>query len=219
MIQKVNGILLFFEKSGSGRPLLLIHGNGEDHEIFDRLVTELEKTYTVYAIDSRGHGKSSDVEEFHYDDMVRDIVSLIEIEKLEKPILYGFSDGGIVGLLLASNYPSLLSKLIISGANSHPTGLKIKWQLLFHFLFLKHKDSKIKLLLTEPNITREMLEKIEIPVLILAGQHDMVKKSDTVFIAKHIRFGELKIVANEDHSSYVVHSEKLYPLLEMFLES
>ena len=219
MIQKVNGILLFFEKSGSGRPLLLIHGNGEDHEIFDRLVTELEKKYTVYAIDSRGHGKSSDVDKFHYDDMVRDIVSLIEIEKLEKPILYGFSDGGIVGLLLASNYPSLLSKLIISGANSHPTGLKIKWQLLFHFLFLKHKDSKIKLLLTEPNITREMLEKIEIPVLILAGQHDMVKKSDIVFIAKHIRFGELKIVANEDHSSYVVHSEKLYPLLEMFLKS
>ena len=219
MIQKVNGILLFFEKSGSGRPLLLIHGNGEDHEIFDRLVTELEKKYTVYAIDSRGHGKSSDVDKFHYDDMVRDIVSLIEIEKLEKPILYGFSDGGIVGLLLASNYPSLLSKLIISGANSHPTGLKIKWQLLFHFLFLKHKDSKIKLLLTEPNITREMLEKIEIPVLILAGKYDMIKKSDTEFIARHIRFGELKIVANEDHSSYVIHSEKLYPLLEMFLKS
>ena len=91
--------------------------------------------------------------------------------------------------------------------------------VIVSFSFLEHKDSKIKLLLTEPNITREMLEKIEIPVLILAGQHDMVKKSDIVFIAKHIRFGELKIVANEDHSSYVVHSEKLYPLLEMFLES
>ncbi len=219
MIQKVNGISVFFEKSGCGRPLLLLHGNGEDHKIFDQLVAKLEKTYTVYAIDSRGHGGSSSVEEFHYDDMVMDIVSLIEVEKLEKPILYGFSDGGIVGLLLASNYPGLLSKLMISGANSRPTGLKLKWHLLFRFLYLKHKDSKIKLMLKEPDITCEMLEKIDIPVLVLAGQHDMVKKSDTVFIASHIRLGKLKIVVNEDHSSYVVHSEKLYPLLEMFLKS
>ena len=52
----VNGIELFYEISGQGRPLILVHGNGEDHHIFDALVAKLKNHYTCYCIDSRGHG-------------------------------------------------------------------------------------------------------------------------------------------------------------------
>lgn len=214
----VNGISIFFEKSGAGSPVLLLHGNGEDHEIFRELILELEKKHTVYAIDTRDHGKSSPVTKLHYLDMAMDIVSLIDKENLEKPMLYGFSDGGIVGLLIASKYPGLLSKLMISGANSNPRGLKTKWQIVFLLDYLKHRDHKMKMLLKEPDITRKMLNEIDIPVLVMAGQYDMIKKSDTVFIAKNIPQATLKIVEGEDHGSYVVHSEKLYPLLRDFLE-
>ena len=128
MLHKGKDVTLYYEKTGQGRPVILLHGNGETHEIFDKLVPELSKDYTVYAIDSRGHGKSTKVKTLDYDIMAEDIAEFIRILKLEKPMLYGFSDGGILGLILAYRYPDLLSKLIISGANLHPDGLKIKYR-------------------------------------------------------------------------------------------
>ena len=63
MIAHVNGIDLFYEKAGEGRPLLLVHGNGEDHTIFDEAAAELAGSFTCYAVDSRCHGQSGG--EFH----------------------------------------------------------------------------------------------------------------------------------------------------------
>ncbi len=54
----VNHVDIFYEMVGQGRPVVLIHGNGEDHTVFDRTVHLLEETYTCYLPDSRGHGKS-----------------------------------------------------------------------------------------------------------------------------------------------------------------
>jgi pimeloyl-ACP methyl ester carboxylesterase len=125
MYIKVNGIELFYEKYGSGNPIVLLHGNGEDHTIFDVLVLQLSQHHTVYAIDSRGHGKSSSVKSLDYRVMMEDIAAFITKLGIENAMLYGFSDGGIIGLLLAIEHPSMLSKLIISGANTHPGGIKI----------------------------------------------------------------------------------------------
>jgi pimeloyl-ACP methyl ester carboxylesterase len=90
----------------------------------------LGEKFTVYAIDSRGHGKSSRVKTLHYADMAEDIAAFIEALGLEKPMFYGFSDGGVIGLLLAINHPGLLSRLASSGANMNPESLS-KGFLLF----------------------------------------------------------------------------------------
>ena len=74
MILAVGAVELFYEKQGKGRPLILLHGNGEDHHIFDESVDALAKEWTVYRPDSRGHGQSSPVREFHYQDMAEDIM-------------------------------------------------------------------------------------------------------------------------------------------------
>ena len=105
MILAVGAVELFYEKQGKGRPLILLHGNGEDHHIFDESVDALAKEWTVYRPDSRGHGQSSPVREFHYQDMAEDIISMIEELQLVRPCLYGFSDGGITGLLIAAQRP------------------------------------------------------------------------------------------------------------------
>ena len=79
MIAEVNGVKLFYEKSGEGRPLVMVHGNGEDHTIFDEAVRELKGEYTCYCLDSRCHGKSTDTAELHYRDMATDVIRGIGI--------------------------------------------------------------------------------------------------------------------------------------------
>ena len=115
MIAQINGIDLYYEKTGSGRPLLLVHGNGEDHTIFDVAIEELKEHFTCYAVDSRGHGQSTPVNELHYEDMSRDMMALMDHLDLHDVLFYGFSDGGIVGLLTASRcYP--FTGLLVIGA-------------------------------------------------------------------------------------------------------
>ncbi len=209
----VNNINLYYEKSGTGKPLLLIHGNGETHKIFDKAMPLLAEYYTVYAIDSRGHGKSDVTLEYHYDDFAEDIKCFIEELNLEQPILYGFSDGGIVGLLLAAKYPQLLSQIIISGANLNPNGIRTGWLKLFQCINAIVKDPKMTMMLKEPNITAEMLSHIEIPTTVLAGSRDMVKQSHTQYISDNIPNSKLHILPGEGHGSYVLHSTKIVKLI------
>lgn len=218
MIIQLNGVELFYEKVGQGKPIILLHGNGESHQIFDVLIKQLSKQYTVYAIDSRGHGKSSKVKQLDYNCMMEDIASLIKELNLESPILYGFSDGGIIGLLLASKYPDLLSKLIVSGANVTPDGLDnsiLRYMRIVHFFT---RSAKIKMMLTQPNISSDELQRIRIPVLVLAGEKDMIKLEHTKYIAKQIPNHQLNIINGESHGSYIVHSDKLYGIIKPFID-
>ena len=147
--------------------------------------------------------------------MVEDIKEFIYTEKLVEPILYGFSDGGIIALLLASMYPRMLSRIIISGANIHPTGLKNIWIILFKITYLLKKDPKVKMMLEEPNISKEMLNRIEIPTVVLAGERDVIKEKHTRLIANSIKNSKLQILKGEDHGSYIIHSEKVAEIILM----
>jgi pimeloyl-ACP methyl ester carboxylesterase len=134
-------------------------------------------------------------------------------------LLYGFSDGGIVGLLLASKYPGLLARMAISGANTNPDAISKGWRLLFKIMYLFSGSRKIKMMLNEPHISAEQLNSIKIPVLVLAGENDIVREEDTRFIAANIQNARLKILKGENHMSYVINSPKLHPeLAEFFSE-
>lgn len=216
MILNINEIDLFYEKYGSGQPIILVHGNGENHNIFDKIIPMLSDYFTVYAVDLRGHGKSSKINEYNYQDMADDIICFVKELQLKNPIYYGFSDGGIIGLLIASQHQELLSHLIISGANTYPHGLKNKWYYLFKFMYLFNRDKKIKMMLTQPNISKDELKKITVPTLVLAGSNDMISENNTREIAQCIKNSTLNILEGETHSSYVVHSTKLFDLIKSF---
>ena len=211
-----NGVELYYEEYGEGVPFILLHGNGEDHTIFNVLISELKNHYKVYAIDSRLHGQSGKGE-LSYSLMAEDVKCFIESLNLVKPIVYGFSDGGIVGLVLASKYPTLISTLITSGANVTPNGLKWHIRTFFKVQNFFKPSPFLRLMIEEPNITKEELEGITANVLILAGSRDMVPYKHSEYIARCIPNATFKILKGETHGSYVINSKKLYPIITSYL--
>ena len=214
---KVNNIELYYEKYGTGKPIILIHGNQESHEIFDKLIEKLKSNYEVFAIDSRCHGQSENPKEISYNLMCDDIIEFIKELNIERPILYGFSDGGIIGLLVAIKEPELLSNLIISGANISPDVFTTFDLLLTKLFYFFTRSKYIKIMLDEPNIPIEDLQKITVPVHILAGEKDVIKLEHTKLIADNIKNSTLEIIKNENHGSYIVHSEKLYEIIKKYI--
>lgn len=214
---KVNNVELYYEKYGKGKPIILIHGNQEMHEIFDKLIEKLKTNYEVYAIDSRCHGKSENPKEISYDLMCEDIILFINKLNIEKPIIYGFSDGGIVGLLVAIKAPTILSSLVISGANITPNAFRKIDFLLTKLAYMFTRSKYIKMMLTEPNISKEELGKIKIPVHILVGENDVIKLEHTMIIKNNIQNSTLEIIENENHGSYIIHSDKIYEILKKYI--
>ena len=213
----VNNVNLYYEVYGEGTPIILVHGNSETHQIFDVLIDKLKDNYKVYAVDSRCHGKSEDTEEISYNLMAEDMIEFIRNLKINKPIFYGFSDGGIIGLLIAIKEPKLLSKLIISGANLNPNEVPKSMLILAKIVYFFTRNKILKMMIQEPNITIQDLGKIEIPTYVLAGEKDIIKEEHTRLIADNIKNSTLEIVPKENHSSYIVHSEKIYNIIKKYI--
>lgn len=209
----VNGVTLHYQIYGSGTPLLLLHGNGESSDIFDCAIPLLAERFCVIAVDTRGHGKSGPVAQYHYRDMAEDIIALIGALSLQKPVLYGFSDGGIVALLVGMRAPSLCARLIASGVNVSPRGLNADFLRHARREWKKTKNPLLKLMLTEPHIPFRDLGRISAPVDLIAGQNDLIRPRHTLKIARAVPRCSLHILAGETHESYIVHSEKIAKIL------
>lgn len=215
----VNGITLHYAVFGAGAPIVLVHGNGEDHTIFRTEIEQLAGAgYQVYAPDSRGHGANEPMSEYHYTDMADDIYAFIRALGLERPALYGHSDGGIIGLLLEIRHPGTLGILAVSGTNLSPDGLIPSFVEEYTAISREHPDPLLTLMLTEPHISPESLKSIRIPVLVTAGENDLILRSETEKIAEALPQAEMVIVEKEDHGSYIVGSEIMGNLLLSFLK-
>lgn len=205
----VNGVSLYYEVVGSGTPLIMVHGNGDDHTIFNEAVKVLKDRFTCYLIDSRGQGKSSKVDVFDYKIMAKDVLAFADSLELEHPVYFGFSDGAVIGLLAAIEQPNRFKKIIISGANVDPKGVKLWMRLYLKASSLFDHDPLLKLMLEEPHISDDELSKIQSPTLILAGSKDLILESHTRRIANAIPHSSLRILKGENHDSYVVGSNKV----------
>ena len=214
----VNGVTLHYAAAGEGRPVVLVHGNGETHDLFDTEIGQLtDAGYRVYAPDSRGHGANAPLAEYHYAEMAEDMYQFIQALGLEKPAFYGHSDGGIIGLLLEITHLGTLGVLAVSGANLSPEGITPSFIQEFTEINAKQPDPLITLMLTEPHIAPESLENIRIPVLVTVGEHDLILRSETDTLMKHLPDACLKVVAGADHGSYIDGSPVMGEMLLAFL--
>ena len=218
-IVTVNGVTLHYAAVGEGKPVVLVHGNGESHDLFDVEIGQLaEAGFRVYAPDSRGHGANEPLKEYHYMDMAEDMYQFIKALGLERPAFYGFSDGGIIGLLLEISHPGTVGIMAISGTNLSPEGIIPSFIEEFSQKNAENPDPLITLMLTEPDIDPRQLKDIAIPVLVTAGENDLILRSDTEKIASNIPNAKLMIIEGADHGSYIADSPVMGELLIRFLQ-
>ena len=208
MYIQLNSQVLYYEHCGEGtKSIILLHGNGETHEIFDRLTEALLPDYDIYAIDSRGQGLSATPKEYHYVDMAADVCNFIHALSIEKPYILGFSDGGIVALITAMTEHTL-SGVIACGANASPEGLTFSARHEIKKIYKKTGSPLAEMMLREPNLTEVDFQRITCPVLLVYGQHDMVKEKDGKRMAEIIPDCRMEVLPGEDHGSYVIGSSK-----------
>ena len=163
-------VKMHYVRYGEGaQPVVLIHGNGGSCDSLKELAQYLANDYSVYCIDSRCQGKSSDPGVITYDLMATDVYEFIQQKTTVKPYVLGHSDGGIVALSLASLYPDDVAAVVSCGANSHPD--KFKWYFTFgvKVMNLFHKDKLNDLMLELPDFTPEYLARITAPTYVVAG--------------------------------------------------
>src|SRR3989442_989715 len=104
---KVNGINLYYETHGSGRPLILLHGGLMSSETFGPVLPQLSERHQVIAPDLQGHGRTADIDRpLDVRLMADDIAALIDHLELDKPDVVGYSLGGGVALQTAVKYPT-----------------------------------------------------------------------------------------------------------------
>ena len=201
-------IELFYTKAGSGPPLLLLHGNGEDGTYFVHQIKEFSRDFTVCAIDTRGHGKSPrGTAPFTISQFADDLLAFMDQQGLTQADILGFSDGGNIALTFALRHPDRVRRLILNGANLDPKGVKPLVQLsivvgyhlasLFKSPKARAKAELLGLMVKEPRIDPAELKKLTMPVLVIAGTKDMIRERHTRLIANRIPNARLVLVPGD----------------------
>lgn len=209
----VNGIKIYYEEYGEGQPLLLLHGNTSSINLFEKQIPQLSKNFHVIAVDTRGQGKSTeDGKLYTYDLFADDMNALLNHLHLDSVNIIGWSDGGNTGLIMAMKYPAKVKKLVTMGANIFIDKTVVEKWVLKELDKQMRKELKndtsawgknrkrlVKLLQTEPKHTFEELKSITCPVLVVAGEKDVIKEAHTRSIAANILNSTLLIAPKETH--------------------
>jgi pimeloyl-ACP methyl ester carboxylesterase len=120
----VNGLNLYYETHGAGRPLILLHGGLMSNETFGPVLPQLAARHQVIAPDLQGHGRTADIDRpLDVQLMADDIAALIDHLGLEKPDLVGYSLGGGVALHTAAKYSAKVRRLVAVSANIRPDAI------------------------------------------------------------------------------------------------
>ena len=200
----------FFIEEGQGESLILLHGNGEDCSYFQGQMDEFARYYHVYAIDTRGHGKTARGDApFTIRQFADDLLEFMDMHQIKKAHVLGFSDGGNIAMAFALKHPDRVNRLILNGANLNAKGVKRSVQIpieigykIASFFARKSASAKMKaemlgLMVNDPDVSPEELTGIRAKTLVIAGTNDMIKEAHTRLIAQSIPDAKLAIIKGD----------------------
>jgi pimeloyl-ACP methyl ester carboxylesterase len=190
----VNGMQMYYEVSGSGEPLIVLHGAYMNIPSMGAIIPTLARTHKVYAVELQGHGRTTDIDRpITYPTLADDVAAFMDAVGLQKADVFGYSMGAVTGLQLAIRHPAKVNRLVMASGAYDADG----WQPAFKTMIPQMSvemlppvlEKEYRKLAPNPNGFRELARKLialesepmaweadvkamKTPVLIIAGDAD-----------------------------------------------
>jgi pimeloyl-ACP methyl ester carboxylesterase len=217
--------------------VLLLHGGLSNSEfLLEPLQPGLEGAFRLVAFDRRGHGRTADTPEpFHYEDMATETIAVLEDTVGGRAHLVGWSDGGIIALLVALRRPELVDRLVLIGANFHHDGLRPlnpspEVTALLHSVYVELSpdgadhfqaiiEKSVVMFESEPELTTEQLATIQAPTLVMVGDDDLIELAHTCALYEALPAGQLSVIPATSHALPVEKPTEVSRVILQFLSA
>jgi pimeloyl-ACP methyl ester carboxylesterase len=199
---KVNGMQMYYEVSGKGEPLVVLHGAYMNIPAMGTIIPELAKTHRVYALEFQGHGRTNDIDRpITYPNLADDVAAFMDVVGLKKADVFGYSMGAGAGLQLAIRHPEKVNRLVVASVAYDARGFQPEFTAMIPQMsvemFPPQLEQEYRKLAVNPNGFRALATKLiqlekeplaweadvkalKLPVFIIAGDADVATLEHTV---------------------------------------
>jgi pimeloyl-ACP methyl ester carboxylesterase len=223
-----------FQWSKRGEPLVILHGGLSHSEKTKKyLLPAVKRDFKVFAYDRTGHGRTANQKgSFHFNFQTKELIAFLEDVVKEPAHLIGISDGANIALMAAIARPELIRSVVSIGGNTTASQIRMKFgkpevsaesQAEHDRISPDHPSELIKKVATafkvwksEPSIAITKLAKIKCPVLVLAGDDDVISAKESEKIYQAITNARLAIVPGSSHAVIKEKTELVQALLKDF---
>jgi pimeloyl-ACP methyl ester carboxylesterase len=237
-----NGVRTYYEIIGEGDPVVLLHGGLCTIETWGPQLPALAAKYRVYLPERRGHGRTPDVAgPITYANMTSDTIAFMDALRIKSAYLIGWSDGALIGLLVAMQRPDLVKKLAFISQPINESGMPPKFLAMSKTMRPEHFppmfeqayaavspdgpahfgvviEKLLALWRIDPGVQLEQLEAVKAPTLIMAGDDDMMSIPHAYAMQQALTTAQLAIVPGTTHALASEKPALVNQLLLDFLE-
>jgi len=231
---EVNGIQMYYEMYGQGKPFVLIHGGGSTIQTtFGKVIPLFAKNRQVIAVELQAHGRTSDRNtDSSFEQDADDVAALLKNLKIDKADFFGFSNGGTTTLQIAIRHPEIVDKIIVGSALAKRQGVpewfwgfmkEAKLENMPEQLKAAYKevapdtsglkvmhDRDAKRMVNFKDIPDEQIKSIKVPTLIIIGDKDVITPEHAIELNRQIPNSELAIIPG-GHGEYIGEITTLKP--------
>ena len=250
---RVNGMHMYYEVSGRGDPLIVLHGAYMNIPTMGTIIPRLARTHKVYALEFQGHGRTTDIDRpITYPNLADDVAAFMDAVGLTKADVFGYSMGAEVGLQLAIRHPAKVTKLVAASVAYDLRGWQPAFtevipqmtvEMIAQMPFAKEYPKlaanpngfpelarKLIALEKEPMAWENDVKRLQIPVLIIAGDADVATLEHSVALfrllgggimgdmGKPLPASRLAVLPATSHTAVITQPELLLAFIEPFLK-
>ncbi|HEY1987947.1 MAG TPA: alpha/beta hydrolase [Acidimicrobiales bacterium] len=238
----INGLRLYYEIHGSGRPLVLLHGGVLTIDfMFGPMLPTLAARRQVIALELQGHGRTVDTgRAMSFDQLAADVVALLAHLGIQEADVFGFSLGGLVGWSLVMRHPELVGRFVVASAdyrNREADPDEVPGPMPTEGDFQAMRDAyeavapdpsqfdtlpeKVGTMVNNAYVgwTADDLRRVETPTLVLVGDRDFIRVSDAAEAADLLPHGQLAVLPGTTHMDMTRSPERLLAMVVPFLDA